>query len=330
MLLIKQISELPPSSRPVILAMGCFDGVHIGHQKVISTAVEQAHACGGDAWIYTFNPHPARILSPDKAPPLISAPACRLRQFAALGVSGVIEIPFDTSFARIGPEEFLFNLLEGLPTLKGIVCGIDWSFGYKAIGAFQSLETFCKKHGLTATAVHPVLFHDRRVSSTHVRQAVREGNIPLANQLLGRPFCLFGRVINGRGIGCRLGFPTANIAPENELIPAPGVYAAWTKVQESGVRGQESEVNHLPLATGHSTLLPSAVFIGKRTTFKDHEPVIETHLLDFDGDLYGQPIEIGLMKKIRDTVSFPSEEALIAQIKKDIAQIRTVLESAPE
>jgi riboflavin kinase/FMN adenylyltransferase len=325
MLVIRQISELPATVRPIILAMGCFDGVHIGHQEVISTAVKQAAERGGDAWIYTFNPHPAKVLSPETAPPLISAPACRMRQFAALGVRGVIEIPFDKTIAHIEPEEFLSNLCKILPALSGMVCGIDWSFGYKARGKFPALERLCAEHGITATAVPPVLFAGERVSSTHIRQAVCNGNIPLAEKLLGRPFCIFGTVVKGRGIGRGLGFPTANIEPENELIPAPGVYAAYTKVQSSEFGVQSSDVKNPEPGTENSERIPSAVFIGERKTFNDPAPVIESYLLDSDQNLYGRQIEVCLIQKIRDVQSFPSKEALTAQIEKDIAQIRGLL-----
>ena len=243
--------------------------VHIGHQKVISTAVEQAVASGGEAWVFTFHPHPAKILSPETAPPLISTEPCRLRQF-------------------------------------------------EARGKFQSLEKLCGEHGITATAVPPVLFNGERISSTHVRQAVQAGDIPLAEKMLGRPFSIFGTVVNGHGVGRGLGFPTANIAPENELIPAPGVYAAYTRIQRTE-DGEQKQLRH------PSSGLPSAVFIGERKTFSDHEPVIEAYLLDFDGDLYGQQIEACLVKKIRDAEPFPSKEALIEQIKKDVAQIRGML-----
>ncbi|MCC7300656.1 MAG: riboflavin biosynthesis protein RibF [Verrucomicrobia bacterium] len=325
MITIRNISEIPKSGKPVVLAMGCFDGVHIGHQKVISTAVEQATKLGGEAWIYTFHPHPAKILSPDKAPALISAQPCRLRQFAALGVHGVIEITFDKTFAQIEPKEFLSNLWKNLPTLSGIVCGIDWSFGRKADGKFQTLETFCKMHNLTATAVPPVLYHGERISSTHIRKAVQTGNIPLAEKMLGRPVAIFGTVVKGRGIGRGLGFPTANIAPENELLPAPGVYAAYTRLEESGIRSQESTSESSKPQTSDLKPFPSAVFIGERKTFNDSEPVIESYLLDFTGDLYGQQIEICLVQKIRDVEPFPSKEALIMQIGKDVTQIRALL-----
>jgi len=305
MLHVRKPEEIPQTNKPVVLAMGCFDGVHIGHQKVIATAVEQAKSRGGEAWVYTFNPHPAKVLSPETAPPLISAPTCRMRQFEALGVHGVIELPFDKTIAHIEPEEFLSNLWKALPTLCGIVCGIDWSFGYKARGKFQTLEKFCAEHGMIATAIHPVLLNGERVSSTHVRLAVREGNIPFAEQLLGRPFSIFGAVVKGRGIGRGLGFPTANVEPENELLPASGVYAARTQIN-----GEK---------------IDSAVFIGERKTFNDPDPVIESYLLDFDRDLYGQRVEVCLVKKVRDVMAFPSKETLIEQIGKDIAQIRAIL-----
>jgi riboflavin kinase/FMN adenylyltransferase len=336
MLVVKQIAEIPQTNVPVVLAMGCFDGVHIGHQKVISTAVEQAKVRGGEAWVFTFNPHPAKVLSPETAPPLISAETCRLRQFEALGVHGVIAIPFDKTFAHTEPELFLSILWKKLPTLTGIVCGTDWSFGYKARGKFHILENLCAAHGITATAVQPVLYDEEKISSTHIRQAVRAGDIPLAEQMLGRPFCIFGIVVKGRGIGRGLGFPTANIQPENELIPPPGVYAAWTRIQASGVSHQESCIRShasgkpdltpdpCPLTLEH----PSAVFIGERKTFGDQEPVIESYLFNFDGDLYGQQIEACLVKKIRDVEPFPSKEALIEQINKDVIQVNDVLKES--
>ncbi len=325
---VRNILEIPVTSKPVVLAMGCFDGVHIGHQKVISTAVEQAEARGGEAWVFTFSPHPAKILSPDTAPQLISVETCRLRQFEALGVHGAIVIPFDQTFAHTEPEQFLSSLWKKLPTLSGIVCGTDWSFGYQARGKFQALEKLCGEHGITATAIPPVIFNGERVSSTHIRQAVRDGDIPLAEQMLGRPFCIFGTVVKGRGIGRGLGFPTANIEPENELIPAPGVYAAFTKVESQKSKVKSPNSNSRPSSFDSRPLtlpFPSAVFIGERKTFNNSDPVIEVYLLDFDGDLYGQQVEVRLVKKIRSVEKFPSKEALVVQIEKDIAQIRGLL-----
>jgi riboflavin kinase/FMN adenylyltransferase len=327
---VQNLEKIPPTERPVVLAMGCFDGVHTGHQKVISTAVAQANSRNGEAWVFTFSPHPAKVLSPETAPPIISAPQDRLRQLEALGVYGIIEIPFDHHYAHIEPESFLSNLRKAIPTLSGIVCGRDWSFGRRAGGNFQTLESFCKTHGITATAVPPVLYHGERISSTHIRKAVQTGNIPLAEKMLGRPFALFGTVVEGRGVGRSLGFPTANIVPDNGLIPASGVYAAFTRVESQKSKAKSPDIDSRPpLDTRHSTLRPSAVFIGERKTFNDPESVIEVYLLDFNGDLYGQPLEVCLVKKLRDIQRFPSRETLVEQIKKDIANVKQVLNEVP-
>lgn len=305
MLILKDITTLPDKNKPVILAMGCFDGVHIGHQKVISTAVEMAKQLDGKAWVYTFKPHPAKVLVPHKAPPLISAEPCRLRQMEALGVEGVIETPFTLEFAKLPPEEFLEELVAGIPSLAGVVCGQDWSFGSRAAGNFQTLETFGQQNGFTATAAAPVMDGEHKISSTTIRQAISNGDIPAAAKLLGRPFSLFGNVIAGKKIGRELGYPTANIDPLNELIPGNGVYAARTLVD-----GQ---------------WIDSAVFIGTRETFDCHQHVIESYLMDFEGDLYGKDLEVILIEKTRDIRPFPSREALIEQIRKDVAQIRQLL-----
>jgi len=303
----RQIFDIPEKNKPVVLAMGCFDGVHIGHQKVISTAVEQAKERGGDAWVYTFEPHPAKVLVPEKAPPLISAEPCRLRQIEALGVAGIIETPFTKEFAGLEPEEFLSDLISKAPTLTGIVCGEDWSFGRRAAGNFQTLETFGKAHGFTATAVAPVMDGEHKISSTTIRKLIADGNIPAAAKLLGRPFSLFGKVIPGRQVGRHLGFPTANIEPLNELLPAYGIYASRTEVD--------------------GRWFDSAVFAGASQTFDCEQSLIESYLLDFDGDLYGKEIEIVLLEKIRDVHSFASQDELIEQIEKDVAQIRALLAS---
>lgn len=326
MLIITDISKISCGDRPVILAMGCFDGVHLGHQKVISTAVEQARKLGGEAWVYTFEPHPAKVLVPDKAPPLISAKPCRERMIESLGAAGIIETPFTRDFAALSPEEFLNDLIANAPSLAGVVCGQDWSFGHRASGNFQTLETFGKTHGFTATAVAPFMDGEQKVSSSTIRKELLEGNIANAVRLLGRPFSLFGSVVDGKKIGRELGYPTANIDPLNELIPGNGVYAAWTLLQTSGIRSQKSDPDSLTSGLRPPTsAYPSAVFIGNRETFGCRQHVIESYLIDFDGDLYGKELEVVLVEKTRDVTPFPSREALIEQIEKDVAQIRSLL-----
>ena len=326
MLIVTDIQEVDTQGGPLVLAMGCFDGVHVGHQKVISTAVEQAEKLGGEAWVYTFNPHPAKVLVPEKAPPLISAEPCRLRQIEALGIKGIIETPFTREFAGLEPEDFLNDLIAKAPALAGIVCGQDWSFGRRAAGNFQTLETFGKQHGFSATAVEPVMDGEQKISSTTIRKAIAEGNIPTAAKLLGRPFSLFGKVVAGKKIGRELGYPTANIDPDNELLPGNGVYAAYTLLQTSDISDQQSEISR-PTSDLRPPIskIPSAVFVGTRETFDCPQHVIESYLLDFDGDLYGKTLEVVLIEKTRDIHPFPSREALIEQIKKDVARIRDLL-----
>lgn len=325
MLVVTDISKRPDENKPVILAMGCFDGVHIGHQKVISTAVEQAKEIGGEAWVYTFNPHPAKVLVPEKAPPLISADPCRLRQMDALGVEGVIEIPFTREFAGLEPEDFLNDLTSKAPALESIICGQDWSFGRRAAGNFQTLETFGKQHGFSATAVAPVMDGEFKISSTTIRKAIASGDIPTAEKLLGRPFSLFGKVIKGRKVGRELGYPTANIDPLNELLPGNGVYAAYTLLQRSEVSSQKPEPDPISDLRPPISKFPSAVFIGTRDTFNCQEHVVESYLIDFDGDLYGKDLEVALIRKTRDIYPFPSREELIEQIGKDVDGIRQIL-----
>jgi riboflavin kinase/FMN adenylyltransferase len=222
-----------------------------------------------------------------------------------LGVQGVIETPFTLEFAKLTPEEFLNDLIAKAPSLAGVVCGQDWSFGCRASGNFQTLETFGKAHGFTATAVAPLMNGEQKISSSTIRKDLIEGNLADAVRLLGRPFSLFGTVVDGKKIGRELGYPTANIDPLNELIPGNGVYAARTLTD-----GQWFD---------------SAVFIGNRETFGCHQHVIESYLMDFDGDLYGQELEVVLVEKIRGIGPFPSREALIEQIEKDVVEIRQLL-----
>ncbi len=302
MKVVHDIIDISHTNQPIVLAMGCFDGVHIGHQKVISTAVEHAKKLNGEAWVYTFDPHPAKLLRPDKAPPLISAETCRIRQIEALGVQGIIETPFTQEFAKLTPDLFLTDLCAKAPTLAGITCGKDWSFGYRASGNFQTLKTFGDLHGFTAIAVEPIMDGEYKVSSTTIRQAILDGNIPLAEKLLGRPFSLFGTVVPGKKIGRELGYPTANIDPENELLPSPGIYTALTLLGNQPI--------------------DSAVFIGSRQTFACDQHVVESHLINYSGDLYGQALEVILIEKIRDAAPFPSREALIEQIRIDIEVIQ--------
>lgn len=308
MQVLSDISSIPANGQPLVLATGCFDGVHLGHQHVIQTAVNHAAACGGQAWVLTFDPHPAKVLAPATAPPLISARPCRLRRFAALGVDGVIEIPFTEQVAQIDPTAFLNGLHTSLPSLRAIVCGADWSFGYNARGTVDLLKEGCALFNVEVIAVPPVLFAGEKISSTSIRCLIADGHVDAAAHRLGRPVSLFGRVVSGRGVGRELGFPTANIEPENELIPGPGVYAATGGI----------------FSPAHPPDQRAAVFIGERMTFNDRTAVVEAHLLDFTGDLVGQQMELCLLQKLRTVEKFEDRNALRGQIERDLIAIRNL------
>jgi len=305
MQLIRQMDAFPESGRPIVLAAGCFDGVHLGHQAVIRTAVDQAGAQNGEAWVFTFHPHPAKLLSPENAPVLINTEADQIKQFEALGVTGTLAVPFTSEFAQLMSDEFIDVLAFSIPKLAGIVCGEDWSFGHRAAGDVAKLTRLGTMRDIDVTAVPAVGHNGERISSTRIRQAVRTGDLSAAGELLGRPFSLSGRVVRGEGIGTTIGFPTANLEPENELLPAHGVYAAQTEI--AGERR------------------PSAVFIGLRETFKGTSIVVESHIFGEESDLYGKAITLHLIEKIRDVHPFPSRKALIEQIKKDVAHVRKLL-----
>jgi riboflavin kinase/FMN adenylyltransferase len=295
-----------PHGDPIVIAAGCFDGVHRGHQAVIRAAVDLASEQGGEAWVLTFDPHPARFLNPNAAPPLLSSQAELFRQFEQLGISGVFLIPFTREFSNQPPETFAADLLAALPNLGGFVTGTDWQFGRRSDGNVALLRELWKTSPVQIISVPAVIEGSARVSSTRIRHAILEGNLAEAEQLLGRPFSVFGEVVTGRQIGRDLGFPTANIAAQSEVEPPPGIYAARVRF------GQKTHA--------------AAAYIGSRRTFHNlgDERVLEVHLLDFDGDLYGATLEVQFIEKIRDDLAFESVDALKKQIALDLRAIRRI------
>jgi riboflavin kinase/FMN adenylyltransferase len=301
----------PPTgeARPLVVAAGCFDGVHVGHQAVVRTAVEQARALGGEAWVLTFDPHPAKVLNPNTAPPLLSAWPVTFRCLAQQGADGMFKVPFTRAFAARTPDEFLDAVHCSLPTLKAFVVGEDWTFGHRGSGRLTQLRAWGRQSGVGVIAVSPVLLDGRRVSSTWIRHAVLAGELDVAERLLGRPFSLYGRVIEGRGVGRTLGYPTANLEVENEVHPPPGIYAARARIERRE--------------------LPAAAYLGSRRTFHNigSEQVLEVHLLEQGGDLYGLPVEVSFVAKVREDLRFESVEALKARIRNDLEVVRGMLEN---
>ncbi len=307
MKIIRALEEFHNSKTPVILAAGCFDGLHIGHTAVIRAAIARARAIGGEAWVFTFAPHPAKILSPDHAPPLIFTPGQQSRHLQEMGADGCILHPFTVDFTKQEPLDFFDNLCRYIPELAGISVGEDWSFGRNRSGNAELLAKLCGERNMYFSAHPSVCWKGERVSSTRIREAIRLGHMADAAGMLGRPVSTIGHVVHGEKIGRGLGYPTANIDPENEMLPPRGIYAAQLRV-------------------GHREH-NAAAYIGHRGTFHENEPqVLEVHLLDETGiDLYGQDVEVSYLEYIRGDEVFESAEKLKEQIEADIADIRAIL-----
>lgn len=295
------------TTAPLVLAIGFFDGVHLGHRAVLEAALVRARARGGEAWVLTFEPHPLQVLAPDRAPLLITPPPLKTRALRALGPDGCLLLPFTAALADWTPEEFLARLRAAAPTLVEIVVGENWTFGQGARGGVRLLKDWGEHAGVAVSVVPPVWIDGEPVSSTRIRRAIDAGHMREAARLLGRPFVLAGRVEHGRAIGRTLGYPTANLTMHRELCPPPGVYAV-----RAAFESREG--------------LAAAAYIGRRPTFDAvADPVLEVHLLEGHPDLYGRELEVSFLETIRDDRRFESPEALREQIAADLTRIRAAL-----
>ena len=297
------IADLAALPGPIAIAAGVFDGVHLGHRAVISSALEFAAANHGSAVVLTFDPHPTSVLRPGNASPLLTSTRHKLRILKALGVQHTLVIPFDKAFAATEPADFIHQLAAACP-LRQICVGEDWAFGKGRAGNLALLTALGPQLGFTASGTPSVAIAGQPVSSTAIRAAIQSGDLPTAQRLLGREFSLFGTVIAGNQLGRTIGFPTANIRPENEQLPPNGVYAVTAELGNKRI--------------------PGVANIGLRPTVQDadKERLLEVHLFDFTSDLYGADLEVHFRHFIRPEQKFASLEALKAQIATDAAVAR--------
>jgi len=304
---LQAIGELRDVPGPLFLAIGVFDGVHLGHQAVIRRALEAARRDGGAAVAVTFDPHPVRVLRPDQAPRLLTSTEHKLRLIRDLGVAHQLVIHFDQAFAATPPEDFIRALVSAARPLREICVGFEWSFGKGRAGNLALLERLGAELGFAEVGVPAVENDGEIISSTLIRRAVENGELPRAARLLGREFTILGTVVEGDRLGRRLGFPTANLSAHNEQFPPNGVYAVEAR------RGDRR--------------LPGVANIGVRPTVKDAggERLLEVHLLDFDEEIYGEDLEIAFRKFLRPERRFGSLDELRGQIASDAQQARIVL-----
>jgi len=301
---IHTATELGNGSRKVCLAIGVFDGVHLGHQQIIRQTLADAHQHDAVALVLTFDRHPSAIVAPDRVPPQIYARPQKLRTIKAMGVDALLEIPFDQAFSEKSGEQFIRELVRDLGKIHSICVGADFVFGHKRSGNVPLLKKLGEElhfhvHGLAAVSLDGQV-----VSSTRLRERIRVGDFDAASQMLGRPYAICGQIVTGDRIGHKLGFPTANLNAANLVLPPHGVYSAVTQWQ-----GQTYRV---------------ALNIGVRPTVASAQPQlrVEAHLLDFKGDLYGQELELEMGEKLRDEKRFSSADELREQIAKDVAAVR--------
>lgn len=286
------------------VAIGNFDGVHVGHQTLIAAAAVVAHR--GPLAVLTFDPHPAALLNPSFAPPLIAPLARRLDWLAGQGVEATVVQPFDQAFASLPATAFVEELLRALQP-DAVTVGFDFSYGAGRSGSVETLNQQLTAAGVEARILAPVRVAGMRASSSKVREFVMLGKMDGAALLLGRPFAVWGQVIHGAGRGSGLGVPTLNLQTEHELLPGRGVYATWTA---------------LP---GLPAPVMSVTNVGRNPTFGDEALHIETHVLEPMPEAYGRVVEVQFVTRLRDERRFPDAASLVAQIHDDIDAARRVL-----
>lgn len=304
MKIIGNLNQLPPHLAYPVIAVGVFDGVHLGHQAILRQVARQARAKKGTAVLLTFSPHPQKVISPAQAPLLLQSSAQKTAALQAFDIDILIRLPFTRRLSLYSPEQFARHVLADR-RIREIYVGENFRFGHRRMGDSNILESLGKKLGFDVYSVAAVKFRSQRVSSTIIRRLLNFGRAAAARRFLGRPYQICGTVVRDSGKGRQLGFPTANLSPENELIPAVGVYLTQTHL------GQAS--------------FSSITNVGYRPTVREQtttHPVVETFLFDFHGDLYGKRICVDFCFRLRGERKFDNVEALQSQIARDAARTR--------
>jgi riboflavin kinase/FMN adenylyltransferase len=297
-----------PFKNPV-LTIGNFDGVHLGHQRIFRLVKEKAQEIGGESVVYTFEPHPVEVLAPQHRPLLITPLEEKLRLIKDQGIDVTILANFSDKFASQTPEDFVKTILYDQIKIRQVFVGHDYTFGKDRRGNIALLKELGRRLGFNVEVVEAVRVGGLVVSSTLIRELIQKGEMREAAKLLGRNYLFSGQVIQGHGRGSRkLGFPTANLKLAGALFPKPGIYAVW--------------------AIYEGKRYAAVANLGWNPTFHDQKFSIEVHILNFDRDIYGHPLRVEFVERLRDEVAFRGPEELIAQIKKDVSQARKVLQVA--
>ena len=297
--------ELPALGQPLHLALGVFDGLHLGHQAVVARAVAAAGDQGGLAGVLTFDPHPIRVIAPEKASAsLLETLDHKARIACDLGIQLWIPLRFDAALAAMEAAEFIERLTAA--QVRTLAVGEDWRFGHNRCGDVPFLMREAAKRGFCLEAVPPVMFDGERISSTRIRQAIRDGNLDAAARMLGRPYSVSGTILHGDQLGRTLGFPTANVATGDLQLPPDGVWA-------------------VRVTDAHGHLWDGVANLGVRPTLDGKTRLLEVHLFGFSGDLYGRNLDVRFVEFLRHEMKFPSLDTLRLQIEMDVRAAKTAL-----
>jgi riboflavin kinase/FMN adenylyltransferase len=305
--LIRGLHNLRPRHRDCVATIGAFDGVHLGHQAVIDAAVQDARADGGIAVVVTFDPHPVSVIQPGKAPRLLASTRHKILLLERLGVDHLLIINFDEEFSRWTGEQFIEALVAACQPLGQVCVGNEWSFGYQRSGDIHLLQRLGEVHGFDVTGVPAVALEGEIVSSTIVRQAIREGDFARAATFLGRDYTVLGTVIEGEHLGSKIGFPTANLTVHSEQLPPGGVYLVQVMLGERKLHGV-GNLGYRPTVAG-----------------SEARKMLEIHLLDHHENIYGSDMEVFFLKYLRPEIKFENVQALSEQIAEDVETARASL-----
>lgn len=296
------LSGITDSLRGGAVAIGNFDGVHLGHAMLASRLVAASRSVDGPAVVFTFDPHPVRILRPEAAPPPLTWTDRKAELLGQLGVDAVIAYPTDTQLLELSAQDFFRQIVVERLAAREVVEGANFYFGRGRAGTIDVLRRLCVSAGIGLDLVEPVIIGGEPVSSSRVRKLIADGQVDEADRLLTAPYRVRGMVRHGAGRGMKLGFPTANVDAIDTLLPGPGVYAGRAMAQGSP--------------------WPAAISVGPNPTFGEQAMKVEVHLIDFRGSLYGEPMEVDFLSRVRDIQRFDNVPALLKQIESDVAEAR--------
>jgi riboflavin kinase / FMN adenylyltransferase len=302
--IIRHLEQLPVAARVGAVAIGNFDGVHLGHRRIVQRLLERAREVNGPAIVFTFDPHPVRLLRPHESPPPLTWTERKAQLLKELGVDWIVAYPTDQKLLALTAQEFFERIVLDTLAAKAMVEGPNFFFGHNREGNVELLRNLTAAAGLSLDVVEPFALDGELVSSSRIRQRIAVGDVASAARMLTHPYRIRGMVTHGAGRGGQIGFPTANLEAVDTLLPAVGVYAGRAWVDGEG--------------------LPAAINIGPNPTFDEHAIKVEVHIIDREIALYGEPLEVEFHVKLRDVKSFVSKEELIQQLQEDVSRARQI------